>query len=70
MSGARAGNWQNTYLNEEDRTMCETCGCGLAGKPVQYECDCGDDCACSVIEFDQVPSSVPYCCGVPMRRVK
>ena len=50
--------------------MCNTCGCGLADKPVQYKCDCGDDCDCAVIEFEDVPSQVPYCCGVPMKRIK
>jgi hypothetical protein len=50
---------------------CVICGCELAGKPVQYKCDCGD-CgdACSIIEFDSEPQSVPYCCGEPMKRVK
>jgi hypothetical protein len=42
----------------------------MADKLVQYRCDCGDDCDCSVIEFDEVPSAVPYCCGVPMKRVR
>ncbi len=51
-------------------SMCETCGCGTADKPVQYKCDCGDDCSCQIIEFDEVPSAVPYCCGEPMQRVK
>ena len=50
--------------------MDETCGCGHADKPVQYECDCGDGCSCKIIEFDEVPNTVPYCCGEPMKRVK
>jgi hypothetical protein len=50
--------------------MCETCGCKETGKPVKYECDCGSDCNCSVIEFDSEPNAVPYCCGHPMKRVK
>ncbi|UCE37713.1 MAG: hypothetical protein JSW00_00235 [Thermoplasmata archaeon] len=50
--------------------MCETCGCSVPEKPVVYKCDCGDDCACGVIEFDEEPKSVPYCCGAPMKRVK
>ena len=50
--------------------MCETCGCSVAEKPVQYKCECSDDCACQVIEFDEEPKAVPYCCGTPMKRVK
>lgn len=34
--------------------MCENCGCKPVGKPVQYKCDCGDDCSC----------------GAPMKRIK
>jgi hypothetical protein len=50
---------------------CVICECGTASKPVQYKCGCGE-CGetCSVIEFDEEPKSVPYCCGVPMKRVK
>jgi hypothetical protein len=51
-------------------TECTACGCSEKGKPVQYQCDCGDDCGCSVIEFDSVPKSVPHCCGQPMKRIK
>jgi len=47
-----------------------SCGCELAGKPVVYKCQCADDCSCSVIEFDKEPKATPYCCGVPMKRVK
>jgi hypothetical protein len=50
--------------------MCETCGCKPADKPVQYKCDCGDDCSCATIEFDEEPNATPYCCGVAMKRVK
>ena len=51
--------------------MCKSCGCTLADKPVQYSCVCDEDeCECSVIEFDEEPMAVPYCCGVPMKRVK
>ncbi len=50
--------------------MCKTCGCGISGKPVQYKCECGDDCECGMIEFDEEPKAVPYCCGTPMKRVK
>lgn len=50
--------------------MAETCGCEPAGKPVQYRCDCGDECSCTIIEFDEVPNAVPYCCGTPMVRIK
>lgn len=51
--------------------MCEGCGCEVAEKPIQYECVCEEDgCNCSIIEFDEGPRAVPYCCGVPMRRIK
>ena len=52
--------------------MCKSCGCEAIGKPVQYMCDCKDEeCSCdSIIEFDEVPKTIPYCCGVPMKRVK
>jgi hypothetical protein len=52
--------------------MCNSCGCEGAGKPVQYKCNCKDeDCNCdSIIEFDSAPNSIPYCCGVPMKRIK
>ena len=52
--------------------MCDSCGCGSergGDKPVQYKCDCGCDTG-AFIEFDEVPSAVPYCCGVPMKRTK
>jgi hypothetical protein len=49
---------------------CETCGCGDSGKPVQYKCECSDDCSCGVIEFDSDPGAVPYCCGQPMKKIK
>jgi hypothetical protein len=51
--------------------MCKTCGCRNAGKKIQYECDCPEtDCSCGIIEFDKEPQSVPYCCGVPMKRIQ
>ena len=50
--------------------MCKTCGCEASGKPVKYRCDCGDDCECSIIEFDKEPKATPYCCGMPMKRIK
>lgn len=51
--------------------MCESCGCKISDKPVQYECQCpDDDCSCGVIEFDKEPKSTPYCCGVKMKRIK
>jgi hypothetical protein len=51
--------------------MCESCGCKISDKPVQYECQCeDDDCSCGIIEFDEEPKSTPYCCGVPMKRIK
>lgn len=48
--------------------MCKTCGCKPTGKPIKYQCDCGDDCKCSVIEFDSEPNAIPYCCGSPMKK--
>lgn len=52
--------------------MCEHCGCEMSDKPVQYKCDCSEEeCTCnSIIEFDKEPKSPPYCCGVPMKRIK
>jgi len=51
--------------------MHDTCSnnCEPAGKPVQYLCDCGCG-GCKVIEFDEVPSAVPYCCGSSMKRMR
>jgi hypothetical protein len=54
----------------EVKKMGETCGCTPVDKPVQYKCECEDDCSCNIIEFDEEPQSVPYCCGAPMKRVK
>jgi hypothetical protein len=51
--------------------MCKKCGCKMGDKPVQYECQCEDeDCTCTIIEFDEEPTSIPYCCGHPMKRIK
>lgn len=52
--------------------MCKSCGCETAEKKIQYKCDCNEmECSCdSVIEFDEEPKSVPYCCGVPMKKIK
>jgi len=51
--------------------MCKSCGCENAGKPIQYKCECtADECSCSIIEFDTEPKTTPYCCGVPMKRIK
>jgi len=63
---------KNERFYREVIKMCENCGCENAGKPVQYKCDCThDECNCdSIIEFDTVPNTTPYCCGVPMKRVK
>jgi hypothetical protein len=56
---------------EEVKNMsCGTCGCEEIDKPVQYECTCGDECACLIIGFDEEPSSAPYCCGEQMKRIK
>jgi len=54
------------------KKMCKTCGCEEADKPVQYKCNCKDeDCNCdSIIEFDIVPNTIPYCCGIAMKRIK
>ena len=52
--------------------MRKTCGCETGGKPIHYKCDCQDEsCSCdSIIEFDELPMVTPYCCGVPMKRIK
>ena len=51
--------------------MCKSCGCKVGDKPVKYECQCEmEDCSCSIIEFDEEPKATPYCCGVPMKRIK
>ena len=51
--------------------MCKNCGCENLGKKVQYKCECEEnECDCGIIEFDDVPSSIPYCCGKPMKRIK
>jgi len=52
--------------------MCKTCGCETSDKPVQYRCACeAESCDCdTIIEFDIKPTSDPYCCGVPMIRIK
>ena len=49
---------------------CGTCGCSNSNKPFQFKCDCGDDCGCGIIEFDEEPKAIPYCCGQPMTRIK
>ncbi len=50
--------------------MCKMCGCTNTGKPIQYKCDCNDECSCGVVEFDTEPNAVPHCCGKPMKRIK
>jgi len=51
--------------------MCESCGCKIAEKPVQYECQCTEqECSCGIVEFDEEPKAIPYCCGLPMKRIK
>ncbi|UCF49619.1 MAG: hypothetical protein JSU91_07675 [Thermoplasmatales archaeon] len=51
--------------------MCKTCGCETGNKPIQYECQCSDEeCNCGIVEFDEEPNAVPYCCGTPMKRKK
>jgi hypothetical protein len=51
--------------------MCKTCGCEDSGKPIKYKCQCPEEnCTCSVIEFKKDPKATPYCCGVPMKKIK
>jgi len=51
--------------------MCKSCGCKDAGKTIKYECVCTEEeCSCTTIEFDKEPKATPYCCGVPMKRIK
>jgi hypothetical protein len=51
--------------------MCKSCGCKDAGKEIKYECTCSDEvCSCGTIEFDEEPKAIPYCCGLPMKRIK
>jgi hypothetical protein len=51
--------------------MCENCGCKIASRPIQYKCQCKEEaCSCSIIEFEKEPKSIPYCCGLPMKRGK
>ena len=51
--------------------MCKSCGCTDAGKKIQYECQCSEEaCSCGIIEFDEEPQALPYCCGQPMKRIK
>jgi hypothetical protein len=50
--------------------MCKNCGCKESGKKIKYECDCPDEkCSCGFIEFDEEPNSIPYCCGIPMKKI-
>jgi len=50
--------------------MYKSCGCKIAEKPVQYQCECPEeDCTCGMIEFDKEPKATPYCCGMPMKRL-
>lgn len=37
---------------------------------IVYVCDCGDPKCEHKVEFDKEPKATPYCCGVPMKRVK
>ena len=52
--------------------MCEQCSCESSGKQFQYVCDCKKEaCDCSqIIEFDEEPKATPYCCGMPMKKIK
>lgn len=65
-------NCNNVFDWEVKQIMCKTCGCESTGKSIKYKCDCKEaDCNCdSVIEFDKEPKATPYCCGVPMKRIK
>jgi len=49
--------------------MDECTACGSGGMKVQYVCISGRD-DCRRIEFDEVPSAVPHCCGLPMKRLR
>ena len=55
---------------KEGENMNECCGSEGTGKPIKFECTCGEDCKCCIIEFDEEPKSTPYCCGRPMKRVE
>jgi len=62
---------KNMSYKREVMKMCKSCGCSHANKNVQYQCECPEEnCTCGIIEFDAEPKTTPYCCGVPMRRVK
>ena len=38
---------------------------------VHYACDCGDEkCDHPTICFETEPNTIPYCCGVPMKKVE
>ena len=51
--------------------MCKNCGCSISNKPIQYQCQCEEKgCECSIIEFDEEPKSIPYCCGKEMKKIK
>ena len=52
--------------------MCKdkNCECKVVGKPIQYQCDCDEECTCGIVEFDEDPKAIPYCCGVPMKKIK
>jgi len=52
------------------KKMNGTCECNSTGKAIQYKCKCEENCDCCVIEFDEDPKTTPYCCGVPMKRIK
>jgi len=51
--------------------MCKSCGCEGANMKIKYKCDCiENDCTCGIIGFKEEPKSTPYCCGVPMKKIK
>ncbi len=60
------------FVNWEVKIMCKNCGCEIGSKKVQFKCDCKEqDCNCdSIVEFDEEPKTTPFCCGIPMKRIK
>jgi hypothetical protein len=51
--------------------MCKNCDCKKSDKPIQYKCNCNEnECDCGIIEFDTEPQATPYCCGMPMKKIK
>jgi hypothetical protein len=49
--------------------MDECCG-SKTDKPIKFECTCGEECKCCQIGFDEEPTSTPFCCNEPMKKVE